>query len=279
MARDRVAGANGTAANAYDGAMRAPHIRFVAPLALALVASACGIAPTARTATQPAPQAACHPAIDASRPQFVVGYGSLMEDDSRRRTSPRAGAAHPIEVTGYERGWFERGSAIGFSTTYLGVRPSADATMNAVVYALQPEELAATDARESSYCRAAIPGASVKALAGPALSADAQLWIYVTDPHRIAAPDAGYPIVQSYVDVFLSGCLEQEERFALHGFARRCVATTTGWSGEWVNDRIFPRRPFIHQPRAGAIDRLLAATLPREFARIHLEPGGSAAPR
>jgi hypothetical protein len=260
--------------------MRASHIRFAALLALALAACASTGAPPARLEAKAPPLDACHPAVDRARAQFIVGYGSLMEDESRRRTSPHAGPAHPIEVAGYERGWFERGSAIGFSTTYLGVRPAIGAVMNAVVYAIEPEELAATDARESSYCRAAIPLASVRALdSGSPFSGAAELWIYVTDPRRIAAPDASYPIVQSYVDVFLSGCLEQEERFRLEGFARQCVASTTGWSREWVNDRIFPRRPFIHQPRAGAIDRLLASTVPREFSAIRIERGETAAPR
>ena len=49
---------------------------------------------------------------------------------------------------------------------------------------------------------------------------------------------------------------------------------TTGWSEHWVNDRIYPRRPFVHQPRAGEIDRLLSASLPELFGRIRLEPGG-----
>ena len=209
-----------------------------------------------------------------------MGYGSLMEDRSRARTSPRAGAAHPVEVEGYERGWFEHGSPIGFSTTFLGVRPDPAARMNAVIYAIDAQELAATDARERSYCRSLVPPASLKELdARFALPGDAQAWIYVTDARRIATADARYPIVQSYVDVFLSGCLEQEERYSVKDFARACIATTKGWSTHWVNDRIYPRRPFVHQPRAGAIDSLLAATIPREFASIRLDVGEGAAPR
>lgn len=203
-----------------------------------------------------------------------------MEDESRARTSPHAGIAHPVEVEGYERGWFEHGSPIGFSTTFLGVRPEPRARMNAVIYAIEARELAATDARERSYCRSLVPLASVKELdARFALPGDAQAWIYVTDASRIAMADARYPIVQSYVDVFLSGCFEQEERYSVRNFARECIATTTGWSSHWVNDRIYPRRPFIHQPRAGEIDALLAATIPREFASIRLDAGATAAPR
>ena len=218
--------------------------------------------------------------MDASRPQFIVGYGSLMEDQSRARTSPRAGDAHPVELSGYERGWFEHGGAIGFSTTFLGVRPAPAAHMNAVIYAIEARDLAATDARERSYCRSPVALASLKELETRfTLPKDAQAWIYVTDARRIATADARYPIVQSYVDVFLSGCFEQEERYAVKDFARACVATTTGWSSHWVNDRIYPRRPFVHQPRAGEIDALLAATIPREFASIRLDGGATVTPR
>jgi hypothetical protein len=98
-----------------------------------------------------------------------------------------------------------------------------------------------------------------------------QVWIYVNKPKAVAAPNATYPIVQSYVDIFLSGCLEQEQRFELKDFAQRCIATTHDWSEYWVNDRIFPRRPFVYQPKAPQIDSLLSKYLPQYFSRIRIE--------
>jgi len=246
-----------------------------APLAcfLALSLAACAT-PGTDASRAPAAGIDCHPSPDPDRPQWVVGYGSLMEDASRQRTSPRAGAAHPVEIAGFRRGWFARGSSIGFSTTYLGVVEDRQARLNAVAYAVDPAELAATDAREASYCRARVGPTDLTPLErGFAFPADLQAWIYVGTPAGIAPPDARFPIVQSYVDVFLSGCLEQEERHAIAGFAAQCVETTSDWSAHWVNDRIFPRRPFIHQPRARAIDELLAARLGELFSRIRIEGG------
>ncbi|HSN20101.1 MAG TPA: gamma-glutamylcyclotransferase family protein [Usitatibacter sp.] len=241
---------------------------LLALLALALAACA---AEAPRIAAAPRD---CHPQADPSRPQLIVGYGSLMEDESRRRTSPRAGPAHPVEIAGYERGWFARGTSIGFSTTYLGARAEPRGRMNAVAYEVDAAELGATDRRESSYCRASLAPDAIHALERDfPTGARAQAWIYVTDPARVELPDARFPIAQSYVDVFLSGCLEQEERFALPGFARECIATTAGWSRAWVNDRIYPRRPFVHQPRAGRIDRLLSEQVPDAFAAIRIEGG------
>jgi hypothetical protein len=213
----------------------------------------------------------CRPAPDASLPQHVLGYGSLMQDASRQRTTPRAGPAQPVEVSGYRRGWFLHGPSVGFSTTYLGAVAAPEGSFNAVVYAVDVEELAATDRREGSYCRALVATNALRVLGSAPRRVDGQVWIYINDPATIAAPTPRFPIVQSYVDIFVSGCMEQEERFALPSFAARCIATTQGWSDHWVNDRPQPRRPFIAQPRALQIDTLLAREVPEAFAHIRIE--------
>ena len=217
---------------------------------------------------------ACNASPEASRPQYIIGYGSLMQDESRKRASPQAGPAHPIEIKGYKRGWFARGEAAGFSTTYLGVLPQRESRFNAVIYEVDPAELLATDQRELAYCRASVAIPDVTPLVGNLFfGPNAQIWIYANRPESVAAPNSRYPIVQSYVDIFLSGCLEQDQRFGLAEFAQQCLSTTSGWSEHWINDRIYPRRPFIFQPRARQIDNLLAKQLQPYFSRIRIEPG------
>lgn len=242
-----------------------------------LLLAGCATGPLAPAPKPAAPVAAsaCNGAPDASRTQYIIGYGSLMQDESRKRSSPQAGEAHPIELQGYRRGWFSRGSSLGPSTTFLGAVQDAASHLTAVVYEVDPAEVLATDKRERSYCRAAVPASQVKPL-GPVfqLAPDAQAWIYVSRGPSIQLPSAKFPIVQSYVDVFVSGCLEQEERSGVAGFARECILTTSGWSEHWVNDRLYPRRPFVYQPKARAIDHLLSKELPQYFGRIKLEPGG-----
>src|SRR5215470_17866018 len=83
----------------------------------------------------------CGEPVDAERPQYIIGYGSLMQDDSRARTSPKAGPAHPVEVEGYRRGWFARGKAAGPGATYLGLQSEPKSHMNAVVYQVAPSEI------------------------------------------------------------------------------------------------------------------------------------------
>jgi hypothetical protein len=52
------------------------------------------------------------------------------------------------------------------------------------------------------------------------------------------------------------------------------VLTTQGWSTHWVNDRIYPRRPFMYQPSAGEIDQRLNTLLPEIVDAIKIERWG-----
>ena len=216
---------------------------------------------------------ACSPQPDETQAQYVIGYGSLMQDSSRMRTAPHAGAARPVTVKGYQRGWFSRSQSHGLATTYLGVVADVTSSLNAVMYHVDAKELAAFDRRERGYCRVAVPPSAVKRLVGEKPSSG-QLWIYEVRPGEAAEADDDHPVAQSYVDIFLDGCIEQEERYHLSGFATQCVRTTYGWSANWVNDRVYPRRPSAFQPRATQIDQLLADELPLYWSQIRLEGSG-----
>jgi hypothetical protein len=225
-----------------------------------------------RAVTQSFNAADCNAQPDSKQPQYIIGYGSLMQDESRKRTSPQAEAAHPIEVSGYLRGWFAKGSPVGFSTTFLGVLPDPKSQLNAVIYRIEMNELRATDLREASYCRKSVPFADIKVLEKSSFKlADGQAWIYVNKPESAAVPSVKFPIVQSYVDIFVSGCMEQEQRYELKGFAEQCLTTTNDWSTYWVNDRPYPRRSFISQPKASQIDSLLSLRLSDYFSQIRIE--------
>ena len=63
----------------------------------------------------------------------------------------------------------------------------------------------------------------------------------------------------------MDGCLEIEAMYPLARdahFAEQFVKTCTDWKTPWINDRIFPYRPFIYMPRASKIDEVLSKTLP-----------------
>src|SRR5271156_5303508 len=79
---------------------------------------------------------------------YIFGYGSLIEQASRMRTTPAAMYVLPARAPGFARGWWARTGAIGFSTTFVGAIPEKSSSMNGVVYAVSKEELEATNERE-----------------------------------------------------------------------------------------------------------------------------------
>jgi hypothetical protein len=81
-----------------------------------------------------------------------------------------------------------------------------------------------------------IPGVSPTTFLGTLPDAEAKIWIYVNKPDRIAAPTPEIPIVQSYVDLFMVGCLDLQKKVVAAGvdFPALCVTTTDGWSEHWA---------------------------------------------
>lgn len=209
---------------------------------------------------------------------YIFGYGSLIQQESRMRAAPKARYALPVVVDGIARGWWARTGSIGFTTTYLGAVADDGAQCNGVLYAVSEEELERTHERERGYTPTRIDPDKIHRLDGGSELPDATVWIYLNDfspsnPLEKNLPTAELPIVQSYVDICVDGCLEIEAAFpTAGGFARQFLETTREWSTYWVNDRIYPRRPFIHVPNASTIDGLLKASLPEYFATIQLEP-------
>lgn len=222
---------------------------------------------------------ACYPTVDMQAPQFIVGYGSLMQTESRTRSSPTAGLGHPVLVTGFQRAWNARGSDVGYSTTYLGavIADDPNTEMAAVLYKdPNASDIAGTDAREDLYCRHMVPPDRIRLLDGWELPDNANVWVYALTPDNVHLPNERWPIVQSYVDIFISGCMELEALVLPSvaqnmSFTQACIHQTEGWSEHWVNDRIYPRRPFIYQPRAEAIDKILSQELPEYFEKIVIE--------
>lgn len=219
----------------------------------------------------------CYPKIQTDDPQFIIGYGSLMETASKQRSSPTAGLSHPVRVRGYQRGWNVRGEKIGFSTTYLGVLEDPTADMVAAIY-LDPNasDIEGTDRREVYYCRNKVDHADVAFLDGWTLPENAEIWIYALKKENAAEVTDTWPIVQSYVDIFITGCQQLDalllpEIAATMDFVTECIRTTQGWSEHWVNDRPYPRRPFIMQPNATFIDQVLHRELPGYFEKIVIE--------
>ena len=108
-----------------------------------------------------------------------------------------------------------------------------------------------------------------------------KIWAYL--PDLFVPPDAQYPILQSYVDTILRGCLD----IGGEDFAKEFIEGTKGWNpGElseyaltngpvkescWINDRKEPRYsrgdPVHSQANADKFDDLLQKYAADAFAR------------
>ncbi|NCV44642.1 MAG: gamma-glutamylcyclotransferase [Actinobacteria bacterium] len=170
-------------------------------------------------------------------------------------TNPQAYRVEPVLVSGFQRVWGQNGG--NYKTTFLTLVEKKDAKLNAIFYSVNLENLIKTDQRERSYCRIKVDEKNLDFYGRKVKSKNANFWIYAATPDRLQKPSRSHPIAQSYVDIFINGCLQTEEEFKLQGFAKDCVQLTSDWSEQWVNDRIHPRRPFATK-NAVKIDQLLS---------------------
>lgn len=202
-------------------------------------------------------------------PQYMIGYGSLINKASRTNSAKSAEDAYPIWVKGYERGWMQPALITQLGINFLGVRAKPGAAFNGVYYLMNQADLKATDAREQGYCRVEVSSVQLKSLNGTLPKG--QYWLYVTPDQKVKLPTKRYPIVQSYVDVVLTGCIHIGQAFQLPNFAKQCITTTQGWSKHWINDRLLPRRPWVYVPDALVIDELLKANISHEWKQMKLQ--------
>ena len=199
--------------------------------------------------------------------QFIFGYGSLINTASRNSTASAPIPAIPVRVSaafGYIRTWNDR-SPSGF--TALGLRKprtgESASTINGVLYPVDGDDMSKFDAREEGYARVEIPHEDIEPVSWQTLPATGHIWVYVpVKPGEVPGvdlpePDAAFPMLESYIDVVVEGGLEYGQ-----DFAREIVETTADWSEFWLNDRELARRPWVHDVKAGTVDKLLAMTAP-----------------
>jgi len=203
---------------------------------------------------------------------YVFGYGSLIERASRTRTNPDAFAAWPARVTGYQRGWFHQfAKNVGSTCTYLGEMLKAGANINGVIYKV--DDIEKTKERETGYSAAPVEGAIQMLDGGAPWDSKNQVLLFVSKPDYISKtkePTPDIPMVQSYVDICVNGCLEIEALYrTATGYVQEFMKTSTGWNKYWVNDRLYPRRPFIYCPNASAIDQALQTGGVLQYVQLH----------
>lgn len=207
---------------------------------------------------------------------YIFGYGSIINDESRLKTlgcscaDDEAVAVYLSPEFGYFRSWCYR-SNTGF--TALGLIPMNNQKYSSKICGIifpvsNTEALNAFDEREQGYervlvnvkmveinhnigCHAA--KARAKELELFLQSTNVNIWTYVPTLACLSSPDDEYPILQTYVDVCLRGCLAWGGEEYMKDFIR----STYGWSDFFLNDALLSRRPWLHRPDYKAVDTSL----------------------
>lgn len=180
--------------------------------------------------------------------QFIFGYGSLICSHSRAVTSPEHAhkVATPVMAQGIERVWSKRTNR---NMTAMGISFSEEASTVGVLLPVSEEEIQKFDIREQGYDRHELDLSDVNRVpflndehykeedhdvfleAKKANAAESiKLWVYVQRQDR--PPTEEHPIVQSYVDTILRGCLN----VGGEKFARAFIETTKGWNPNALSD-------------------------------------------
>ena len=209
----------------------------------------------------------CYPKVSQQANNYIIGYGSLMQRESRQATHPNAIDVYPIEVKGFKRIWGIKGG--DYKTTFLTLVKDSKAALNAVYYPAADFDILEADEREMGYCRVLVSKKDMQPL-GLKYMPDGVYWVYAQKENKIYLPNKEYPIAQSYVDVFLDGCTQIGKTYNISEFLDECISQTYGWPIEndaWVNDRQFPRRPF-RTPNAFNIDKILS----KNFSNYYQHP-------
>ena len=176
----------------------------------------------------------------------------------------------PAEIRGYRRGFYARGKVpqkgvpqnnLFIRPTVLGLVQDENYNSTGLLYPISKEDLEYTDKRElgASYVYATLSREDFVFYSDVDIPENSKVRVYISPPALVEFPSKDFPIVQSYVDVFLGGAIEIEENNpGVKNFSLNTCKQTYGWLGGWVNDRPSPRRRASDSSmRAEKIDNLL----------------------
>jgi len=165
---------------------------------------------------------------------YLFSYGSLINSQSRHLNSGLKRAQKAV-LTGYCREWNIAVPKI--KATVLGLVKKNQAKVNGVVFKVSEAELKSFDSRElpAGYTRIQIDLKQLKI--NGKNPTEGTYYAYLTK--KPTHPVKNKPVIQSYVDVVLSGCLNYGKKFA-----QDFIKTTSGWQYARIDDRqnpVYPR--------------------------------------
>lgn len=147
-----------------------------------------------------------------------------------------SGAALTPTISLYQPIFFLGFTALGVVATENEHEAS---DINGVLYQVAKEEMPNFDRREVGYKKVEVPLKFLKFqpdLVGPTAQTTFdfgptdKIWLYVPLPSQTMYADENHPLLQSYVDTVLQGCLE----WGGQPLAEEFIFTTGGWSSYYL---------------------------------------------
>ena len=190
---------------------------------------------------------------------YIFGFGSIMNTGTHaswlsENMEPLKGTkSWLLQSFGYKRSWNFR-SSTGFTALGLKKDRKEASKINGVLFRVPKSMMEGFDKREVGYDRVNIPLDQM--IINPSdtfgqIETDERIWMYV--PQHFQKADENHPLLQSYVDTVMHGCLEWGGR----EMAEEFVLSTDGWSLFFLNDTPSSRRPWLFRKQYDIIDGIL----------------------
>ncbi|MBD3280673.1 hypothetical protein GF389_04070 [Candidatus Dojkabacteria bacterium] len=192
---------------------------------------------------------------------YNFGYATLINKESLLKTTSISDYI-PIKIEGIETDW--NISSDKFMITGIGLSVNDKARALGVLIELTEDNFINLDERELQHGheRVELSYHSIVKYEGQSLDLTNSK-IYTYKPRYPKRPNVDHPIVQSYLDTVLDGCLSISDNFA-----KEYLEKTIGWNDQWINDRAKPMYPsYISPINPNKIDSILSSVLPEYFSK------------
>jgi gamma-glutamylcyclotransferase (GGCT)/AIG2-like uncharacterized protein YtfP len=163
---------------------------------------------------------------------YIFGYGSLIDQECRQHTFP-AKQAYAARLKGYARYWSALGQDADRSAVVIVEQDNT--SVNGVLIPFDDRYFEHLDERERGYQRVQIGLEQLQCLD---VLPDSEINVYTYVAPRHWQPKHNSPILQSYLDVCIRGCLHHSE-----DYATEFLLSTGSWGEHWIDDRKRPQYP------------------------------------
>ena len=159
---------------------------------------------------------------------FIFAYGSLVNKDSRNKTSS-SWREIIAKLNWYKRWWYFKTEKSNSTSVWIIKRKGS--ITNWVLFEIDESRLELFDEREFWYKRVELKKEDFDAIDFD--TKNSKIWIYIVD--KIELPNTDFPIFQSYVDIVINWYLSISK-----DFVDEFIKTTEWWNNYLINDRKNP---------------------------------------